>query len=362
MTRPILYVAITSHGFGHTVRAATVVAAAQKLNPDLLPIFVCTTPRWLIESYVTGEFIHRPRAYDVGVVQADSLQMDLPATRDRLEAIRDRQQAIIISEADYIRTNRARLVLADIPPLAAPIARAAGVPCWMMSNFGWDFIYRAWGEAYSDLADWIGGCYQQCDLLFRLPMFEPMSAFANIRDVGITSGQPRFPVAELRDRLGLSVPPEKTVLLSFGGLGLQKIPYENLARFPDWQFISFDGAAPDNLANLCKLDDARHQYRPLDLLPLCGRVISKPGYSTFAEALNVGTAIVSLTRQGFAEAPLLMAGIQDYASHQIVAQEAFFSGGWDFLGEAPVPPRQPEPIAKGGSEAIAAAIVDFLAA
>ena len=361
MTRPILYVAITSHGFGHTVRAASVVAAAQRLNPDLLAIFVCTTPRWLIESYVSGDFIHRPRAYDVGVVQADSLQMDLPATRARMDEIRDRQQAIIASEADYIRTNRASLVLADIPPLAAPIAKAAGVPCWMMSNFGWDFIYRAWGESYFDLADWISDCYRQSDLLFRLPMAEPMAAFPTIRDVGITSGKPNFAVADLRERLGFSVPIEKTVLLSFGGLGLQKLPYENLAQFPDRQFVSFDADAPDDAPNLCKLNSDRHQYRPLDLLPLCGRVISKPGYSTFAEALTLGTTVVSLTRDGFAEAPLLLNGIREYSPHQIVPQEDFFAGRWDFLRDDPVPPRQPNAIRKGGSETIAEAVVDFFA-
>ena len=359
MSRPILYVAITSHGFGHTVRAASVVGAAQRLNPELLPIFVCTTPEWLIRSYLPGEFIHRPRAYDVGVIQADSLQMDLSATRTKLEDIRDRQRAIIASEADYIRTNRAGLVLADIPPLAAPIAKAAGVPCWMMANFGWDFIYRAWGETYFDLADWISDCYQDCDLLFRLPLSEPMTTFRNIQNVGITSSYPKFEAAELRDRLGIDTPPEKTVLLSFGGLGLQEIPYQNLAHFPDWQFMSFDRNAPD-LPNLQKLDG--RNYRPLDVMPICERIVSKPGYSTFAEALRTGVVIVSLTRSGFAEAELLLEGIQEHARHQIVAQEDFFTGDWSFLRADPTPPRQATPIAKDGSEEIARAIVDFLAA
>lgn len=358
MSRPILYVAITSHGFGHTVRAASVVGAAQRLNPELLPIFVCTTPHWLIQSYLPGEFIHRPRAYDVGVIQADSLRMDLPATRTAVEAIRDRQAAIVAGEADYIRTNRAGLVLADIPPLAAPIAKAAGVPCWMMANFGWDFIYRAWGEAYFEIADWVADCYQACDLLFRLPMSEPMSTFRNIHNVGVTSGYPSYTAAELRDRLGIRTPVERTILLTFGGLGLQEIPYQNLAKFPDWQFISFDRDAPE-LPNLCKLDG--QNYRPLDVMPICDRIISKPGYSTFAEALRTGIAVVSLTRSGFAEAELLIAGIRDHARHQIVVQEEFFTGDWSFLHATPTPPRQTTPIAKDGSEEIARAIVDFFA-
>jgi hypothetical protein len=78
------------------------------------------------------------------------------------------------------------------------------------------------------------------------------------------------------------------VLLTFGGLGLQQIPYENLTHFPDWQFITFDSSAPD-LPNLVKITD--HKYRPVDFMPICGRVVSKPGFSTFAEAVKLGVPI-----------------------------------------------------------------------
>lgn len=354
--RPILYVAITSHGFGHAVRAISVAAAAWRLDPELLPIFVTTVPRWLIESYFPGEFIHRPRAYDVGAVQSDSIDIDRLATREKMEEYRAKEAAIIASEASFIKTNRARLVLADIPHLAAPIAKAAGVPCWMMSNFGWDFIYRDWGEEFDDLADWIGAAYSQADRLFRLPMHEPMSAFSQITEVGLTGGSPQFDPEELRDRFALNPAKEKTVLLTFGGLGLQRIPYENLHLFKDWQFITFDRQAPD-LEQLLVIDDPR--YRPVDFMPLCDCVLSKPGYSTFSEALRVGTPIVSLTREGFAESRYLLAGIQDYAWHQIVSQDEFFTGTWEFLRQPLQAPRRQEEVAKDGTEAIAAAIQQF---
>lgn len=356
MSRPVLYVAITSHGFGHAVRAASVVAKTQQLNPEILPILVTTVPHWLLESYLESDFIQRPRAYDVGVIQSDSLQMDRVATLEKWQQIRSRQQAIIASEVDFIRTNRACLVLADIPPLAAPIAKAADIPCWMMSNFGWDFIYREWGGEFVELADWISECYSKSDRLFRLPMYEPMSAFSPITDVGITGGTPRFTVEQLQARFKLTKPKEKTVLLSFGGLGLQQIPYENLNAFPDWQFITFDRQAPA-APNLLKVTDPK--LRPIDFMPLSGRVVSKPGYSTFAEALRVETPIVSLTREGFAEAQLLLEGIQTYADHQIITPREFLTGNWEFLHQNPTPPRQALPIPKDGTDAIARAIVDY---
>jgi hypothetical protein len=359
MSRPVLYLAITSHGFGHAVRASSVAAAVQKLAPEILLVLVTAAPRWLLESYIEADFIYRPRALDVGVIQADSLKMDKAATLAQLRDIRSRQSSIIAGEVNFMRTNRVGLVLADIPPLAAPIARAAGIPCWMMGNFGWDFIYQDWGGEFVEVADWIRGCYQHSDRLFRLPMSEAMSAFSQIAEVGLTGGVPRYPAHELRRHFQVTAPRETTILLTFGGLGLQQIPYDNLQRFPDWQFITFDRQAPA-LPNLIKVSDPH--YRPVDFMPICGRVVSKPGFSTFAEAMSLGVPLVSLTRQGFAETPLLMAGLQEYAQHQILSPEAFFYGKWDFLHDLPHPPRQTSTIAKGGSDAIARAVVEYFQA
>ena len=355
-TRPVLYIAITNHGFGHAVRAASVAAEVQRLNPEILLILVTTAPRWLLESYIPGDFIHRPRAFDVGVIQSDSLTMDLDATLEKLRHIRSTQASIIAGEVSFIRQNRVGLMLADIPPLAPVIAKAAGIPCWMLSNFGWDFIYRAWGGEFIEIADWIKDCFGLCDRLFRLPLNEPMSAFRVIEDVGLTGGTPNYSPEELRSRFNITAPVEKTILLSFGGLGLQAIPYENLSQFPDWQFISFDNNAPD-LANLIRIGD--RTLRPVDFMPLCGRVISKPGYSTFSEALRLEVPIVSLTREGFAESPLLMEGIQNYAYHQIIQPSEFFSTSWEFLHQPVQPPNRTQRLDKRGSEAIAQAIVNY---
>jgi hypothetical protein len=351
-----LYLAVTNHGFGHAVRIASVAAKIKQLNPEILLILVTAAPRWLLESYIEGDFIYRPRAFDVGVIQADSIQMDREATLKKLQEIRTKQNSIIAGEVNFIRTNRIGLVLADIPPLAAPIAKAAGIPCWMMSNFGWDFIYRDWGEEFREIADWIGECYQQCEQLFRLPMHESMSAFNNITDVGLTGGIPRYTESQLREIFQLTAPREKTILLTFGGLGLEAIPYENIKRFSDWQFISFDANAP-NLSNLVKVRDTR--YRPVDFMPICGRVISKPGYSTFSESLRLGIPLISISRDGFAETPLLLEGIKNYAQHKIIFPSEFFAGNWDFLHQPLQSPCKTSSLLMDGTEVIAKAVVEY---
>jgi hypothetical protein len=321
-----------------------------------LLILATTAPRWLLECYIEGDFIHRPRAFDLGVVQADSLTMDKKATLEKLLDIKKHQNSLIASEVNFIRQNRVNLILADIPFLASGFAKAANIPCWMMSNFGWDFIYRDWGGEFIAVADWISDWYSKCDRLFRLPFHEPMQAFKNITDVGLTGGSPRYPADDFRSLWGITAPIEKTILLTFGGLGLQQIPYDNLRRFPDWQFIVFDQSAPD-LPNLAKISG--HKYRPVDFMPICGRVVSKPGYGTFSEATLLGVPVVTIPREDFAEATFIIEGIANYNQHQIITPPEFFQGTWDFLYELPQQPKQSQPIAKDGNEAIAHAVINY---
>lgn len=356
MERPIIYIAITNHGFGHATRTASIANTIQKLCPEALLILVTTAPRWLLESYIEGDFILRQRAFDLGVIQIDSLIMDKPATLEKLREIKKNHKSLIASEVNFIRQNRVNLILADIPFLAAGFAEAANIPCWMIGNFGWDLIYRDWGGEFTEIADWISNWYAKSNRLFRLPFHEPMSAFPHITDVGLTGGSPRFSIDELRSNWGINTPSEKTILLTFGGYGVQQIPYTNVSKFPDWQFITFDFLAPD-LPNLIKVTN--RQYRPVDFMPICGRIISKPGYGTFSEATLLDVPVVTIPRDDFAEAAFMLAGITNYNHHQIITGSEFFQGDWDFLYQLPQPPKQTQVINKDGNETIAKAVIDY---
>jgi hypothetical protein len=358
ISRPTLYVAITNHGFGHATRTANVVAEIQRRLPEVLPILVTTAPRWLLESYLPGDFIHRQRALDVGVIQPDSLKMDLAATLTQLQSIQAGQQYLIESEANFIEQNQVDLVLADIPPLAAAVAKAAHRPVWMLGNFGWDFIYRDWGSEFGAIADWMTENFAQADRLFRLPFYEPMSSFTHIEDVGLIGAQPGFAPEEIQNQLGLTTPREQTVLLTFGGLGIDAIPYQNLSAFPNWQFLTTDAQAPTDLPNLLNLKGKG--LRPVDLMPCCSQIISKPGFSTFAEAMQQGLPITTVTRSGFAETQLLLNGLQDYSAHKILEPADFFESDWNFIRQPFTAQRQADPIAMDGTQQIANAVVHYL--
>ncbi|MFQ3680394.1 MAG: glycosyl transferase [Pseudanabaenaceae cyanobacterium] len=350
--------AMTNHGFGHTTRTASVMAAVHALRPDLPQIAVTTAPRWLLDSYLRSPYTYHPQAWDVGVIQADSFTLDRSTTLARWQDFQQATAQRVTQAVAFLHAHNVQLLVADMPPLAAVIAEAAGIPCWFVGNFGWDFIYRDWGGPFCDLADALTSQYQRGDRLFRLPFHEPMATFANVTDVGFTGGSPRYEGPALRSRLGLAAD-RPTALLTFGGLGLQGVPYQNLASFPDWQFLTFDRDAPTvpNLFPLCGRD-----LRPVDVLPLCDRLVAKPGYSTLSEACRLAVPTICLTRENFAEAPFLLQGLQQWNAHRIVRAQDFYQRPWDFLTAPLIPAIAPETRPdRHGEKAIAAAIVDFLA-
>ncbi|MCB0217045.1 MAG: glycosyl transferase [Chloroflexi bacterium] len=354
---PALYVAASSHGFGHATRLASVLAQIRALAPELRLVVASAAPRWLIESYLPGPVELRSLALDPGVVQPDSLRIDRAATGLALEAWWRELPDLAAREAAAARAAGAGLVLADIPASAVEIARLAGLPCWMLGNFDWDFIYRAWGGAFVDHADRIAALQAGAERLYRPPLHTPMPAFGRVVDIGLTGGDPRWSAAEARTRWGLRAPRERTALITFGGLGAAALPYARAADFPDWQFVTWDRDAP-RLPNLVRVDDPR--WRPVDLMPVAGRLIGKPGYSTFAEALRQDLPIVTLPRPGFAEAEILVEGLRDHGWHQLVEPAALMGGDWSFLQAEPVPPRLPPAAARldrEGSRQVAQAVV-----
>jgi hypothetical protein len=95
-------------------------------------------------------------------------------------------------------------------------------------------------------------------------------------------------------------------------------------------------------------------------MEVCGCLISKPGYSTFAEACRLDLPIISIVREGFAEAPILLAGLRDYARHQVIELADLYAGDWGFLRQPLVEPRLETGLAKDGNGAIGRSVVDFL--
>ena len=345
----LIVACVSGHGYGHGSRVAAVLSALHALEPSWRLVLSTPLPRQFLDlAFGSVPFEHRPCRWDVGVIQADALGADGAATLSALEDLAavlpeqlERESAWIRAQAEPV------LLLGDVPPAAAALAEQLAAPLVWMGNFGWDAIYRPMGGPFEALADQALSAYRRGTALIRCPLALPMPWDLPSIAVGLTAGSPRYQPAALRQRLVLETEPERTVMVAFGGLGMHLDP-ALLARWPQHHFLVSDEA----LAGAANATAIPADLRPLELLQLCGRVITKPGYSTFCEALSQDVGIQLVRREGFAEAPVLEAELQRYGWHRLMDRQQLECGDWQ-LDQPLLPPSRP-PLARDGSRQAAA--------
>jgi hypothetical protein len=247
---------------------------------------------------------------DVGLVQRDSVTEDLAATLARAAAFEAEFPALVQREAAFLRGVGARLVVGDVPPLAFVAAHAAGVPSAGLTNFSWDWIYAAYANAeprFAALADAARAAYGHAALLLRLPFHGDLSAFPYIEDVPLVTRTAPRSRRYYRVRYGLPAD-AIIVLLSFGGIGLERFPYAALAAWPEYLFVTTEpvaGPLPPNVRRL-----PARQIAHQEVVRACDAVITKPGYGIVAECLATRTPMLYCDRGAFPEYPVLVRALE----------------------------------------------------
>jgi hypothetical protein len=348
----LIYACISSHGFGHGSRTAAVLGELAVLRPHWRLVLSTALPGSFLElAFGPVAFERRSCRWDVGVIQADALQVDPQATLVALEQLERELPERIEAEAAWLAAqSEPVLVLADVPPAAALLAARIGAPLVWLASFGWDAIHGAMGGAFLPWAERHRQLYGRGELLIRCPLSLPMPWGVPVLDVGVTTSRPRLDPVDLARRLDLPSERDRCVLISFGGLGMALDP-ALLARWPGHVFVS-----PE--PSLAELPNGRvlpAGVRPLDLMPLAGRLITKPGYSSFCEAFGQGVGIHLVHREGFAEAAVLEEALQRHGWHRLLSQAQLHSGDWE-LDQPLLPPRE-GPLALDGAALAAAALV-----
>ncbi len=356
----LILACISSHGFGHGSRTASVLSCLHRLRPHWRLVLSTALPEsFLHTAFGPIPFEHRPCQWDVGVVQADALGSDPAATLTALEALEGRLPAQLERELAWVSAqNEPVLVLGDVPPPAALLAAGLGAPLVWLASFGWDVIYEPLGSAFQPWVQRSRTLYRRGDLLLNCPFDLPMPWEIPTRRIGLTAGEPRLDGAALAREFQLPAERDRCVLLSFGGLGYALDP-ALLQRWPHHVFLGHD----PQLALAANGRVLPAAVRPLELMGHCGRLITKPGYSSFCEALTYGVGIHLVERDGFAEAPVLQAALQGHGWHRLLTREQFAAGDWQL--DQPLLPPSAGPLPGGGAPeaaAILAALGDDQAA
>jgi hypothetical protein len=350
----LIYACISAHGFGHGSRSAAVLCALHALRPHWrLVLSTALPPAFLATALGPVPYEHRPLAWDVGVIQADALGADPPATLEALHQLEAALPAQLLREVEWLRAQAEPvLVLGDVPPAAALLAERIGAPLVWLASFGWEAIYGPMGGPFTAWAERCLALYRRGQLLFHCPLSMPMAWGIPEQRIGLTAGRPRLSpeaLAALAEQLQLPAERDRCVLISFGGMGAALDP-ALLERWPDHVLIGADpalAARPNGRVLPLGL-------RPLELMPRCGRLITKPGYSSFCEALTAGVGVHLVHREGFAEAPVLEAALQRHGWHRLLSQAELFAGAWQL--DQPLLPPSGRRLEVDGTEQAAAAL------
>tara|TARA_Y100001968_G_C19443054_1_gene763660 strand:+ start:942 stop:1649 length:708 start_codon:yes stop_codon:yes gene_type:complete len=228
-----------------------------------------------------------------------------------------------------------------------------------MGNFGWDDIYEKFPQHFNHYVHKFKHDYSKASYLLRFPFSMKMDWSIKEVSLGLTLSKPRVLPNNFLKEIALINKP--LVLVCFGGMGFE-FDYGLYNLWPDFLFLtlptnSFEKEKiPNNLFNVVTLPTS---YRIIDALPYCSRIICKPGFSTFCEAISNKLGVHSVNRDGFPESFTLTKGLQDYASHRLLTKESFINGQWE-LDIALRPPMKNNLIKTDGAFVAAKKIIEFI--
>jgi L-arabinokinase len=318
---------ITGHGFGHATRAAALLAAAAARRPVARLTVISTAPEWLFRLNLPVPFDYRAQALDIGAIQRDAIRMDLDATLAACRRLLQEAPGRIAAEADFLRRAAVDAVLADIPWMAFPAARRAGIPAVGVSNFSWDWIYDEYAAErpeFARVAAAIREGYTEADLFLRLPFHGPCDAFPVVRDIPMIARLARRPREAIRRALSLNGD-RPVVLLSFGGFEIQGIDLAEVERLRDYCFLTTQ-ALSRPVENIRVFSLAGVTYE--EAVAQADAVITKPGYGIVSDCLANRTPVLYTSRGMFAEYPYLVRGLEQFGVCEYLSNEDLLAGRW----------------------------------
>jgi L-arabinokinase len=350
---------ITAHGYGHGTRSCDVLRALHRLCPEQPVRVITDLPRDFLNSRLAGcgNLTFRAGAFDVGLVQKDSIQSDLFQTLEKLETLYAREEARIAQELIFFAEHEIGLVVADIPALPLAAAQRAGIPNIAIGNFSWDWIYEAYvpqNPRWKFFAEKFRSVYAQTDLLLRLPFAPPMKQFPVIRDVPLLASPGTARREQLAALSGADLK-KPWVLLSFTALDLD---FQALEKIRAQEAYEFFCVRPLEFPGSCIHSIDRHSICFADSLASCDIVISKPGFGLVSECIVNRKPLIYADRGDFVEYPYLVEGIETCLRNVHLPAERLYAGDFfQALEEIKAAPEPSGQLASGGAEMIAQELI-----
>ena len=352
----LIWCAISSHGLGHAAQVVPVLNELGRIVPGLTAHLRTQVPPWFFESRLTIPWTVTPVKQDVGCIQKGPLTIDVAATWTAHARFHENWEEQVRVEAHAMRAAVPALVLSDISHLAIESAAQAGIKSAALCNLSWDQVleHLAGHEqpSHRRIIDHIRRAYAHADLMLRPAPGLPMPAFRKVLDIGPIVDRAPAETADLRQAIEAAAG-ERTVLIGFGGIALDALPFEQLDRLTGYRFI-VSGPVPHRCARVHAASTLPFPFRTL--LASTDILITKPGYSTIVEAVALGKPVIYVRRYNFADEQSLVDYLHRHGHAVELSEQDFIDGRWQAAlrgaEEAPSPRAMPPPQAGAADAAM----------
>ncbi|MBM4121460.1 MAG: hypothetical protein FJ249_02550 [Nitrospira sp.] len=350
----LIWCSISGHGFGHAAQVVPVLNELGRLVPDLTVLFRTTVPPQFFDGRLEIPWELSQAQQDVGCIQRGPLHIDVPATWAEHERFHSHWPARVDEETLAIRSKRPDLVLSDISYLAVEAGAQAGVPTVGLCNLSWDLVLEPFVDHGSPnqaaILGLIRQAYAKVDLMVRLSPGLPMNTFRKVLDVGPVARL--LPAASLQVRNLLAAEREEiVVLVGFGGVPMEELPFLSLEGMAGYRFI-FSGSVPAGLKRVHPLSQFPVSFG--SLLASTDLLVTKPGYNMIVEAVAQQKPVVYVRRHNFADEARLVEYLHQYGRGVELFAADFSVGKWLDAIEAALAlpqPITPPPPPTGAAEA-----------
>lgn len=355
-----LYVAISSHGYGHIAQTAPVVNELYQRSPCLRVVIECATQREILARRFDMPFEHVSVASDFGMVMKNAMEVDVAASHVRYLEAHARLDADVHAASNRLVEHRANVLFTNVTYLPLIAAGRIGVPAIAMCSLNWADIYeKICGTlpGAQQVHDEMLRAYGGADTFMALEPSMDMPGLANARSIGPVASVRNSIRSELFTTLRLA-DGARLVTVSMGGITME-LPLARWPRVPGVTWVMPDNtdARRNDMVTLSTLG------KPfLDIMCSSDALITKPGYGGFVEAACNDIPVLYVPRINWPEAPFLVRWLHEHGRCREISYDELFSGRLEESLHAlwELPSRQP--VAPCGTREAADVLAEVLAA
>ena len=310
---------VSSHGFGHISRSFEIIKEFLHYN---IKVHLFTGRLEFLESFSHPNLSTTNILTDVGLIQNNSIDMDLDKTKEALIQFDRNREGLLNHLKTILLDFSPDAIISDSSSLPFVLGENLKIPAYFMGNFTWDFIYSHYSKSdnfFYEYSRRLSTEYNLCIKGYILPFNCPIDSISSKESIGLIGRSPKRSRDITRADLGFE-DSYKYLLFSFGAYGLNPSDFQFEHLDPTYKIV-ISGLVGFESSDVLHIHSC---YYP-DLLHACDAVLTKPGYGILAEAYLSNTPIIYTDRGDFIEYTYLVSAMEDYHNATYLTKEDLFS-------------------------------------